>query len=257
VVPCRPHRKRGLPLAFGASRSRQRIDLGGLGLERGISPWRQARAIDWSYEVWRNRRMTSHRNSISCLVLAIVSIGMRSEARADEFGEVEVAANIVVASENESAESAGYMGGQIVATRWEGPLGLAVEAGRHAWEWDGTVTWLGLGGRVALYAAERPCRKQDGSACAGDQKLKFRTWLELGAAREYWRIDDATFGLHASRNRYSVGIGADAGLTSFLGTFFFRLHRARPNQVMDRFGDMVDQTYETSLVFGAGFAFGI
>ncbi len=174
---------------------------------------------------------------------------------------LELSTNVLVVSETQSAESAGYLGAQLVAMHYEGPLGLGVEAGAHQWEADGHAKWLGVVGRLALieHTGIVEC-KRGGMGPSRPCLARGRLWLELGAAHEEWDVDGFDGSLHGARRRWSAGIGTDV-LFDMLGGFgasvFFRLHKAKPDLAMTRFEDEVELSYETSLVFGCGFTFGV
>lgn len=180
-------------------------------------------------------------------------LGSVSLAAAEDH--VELGGHIVVASENSSPESAGYIGGELQLAVWSGPVGLVLYAGRHSWAWDGHVKWYGIAGRVAVYEGKKlACNPRK-------QCISARVWLEAGVGREQWAIDEpfATSLQHAARNRLQVGIGADlfTGLAKLGGSTFFRVQRAKPMDVMQESSfDDYGVPYGTSLVFGAGFVFG-
>lgn len=197
----------------------------------------------------------------SLVALSIAVLALPATAHADDG--VEIGTNVLVVSENDSPESAGYLGLQLVGMHYEGHVGIGVEVGIHDWAQDGSAKWLGILARLAVvdYEGEltgdncRSNRQPDAKRCRG----KARVWLELGAARESWKIDDFDLTTRTTRNRYSAGVGVDALFDmfgGFGGTAFFRVHRADPEMTMSSFGDPIEHSYETSLVAGVGFTFG-
>lgn len=195
----------------------------------------------------RSKIVDMLRTTVVALV-ASLSPSLASIAAADEH--VEIGANFVVQSENNSREAAGHPGGQAQVTTWWNAIGLGVEVGHMSWAEESKATYASVGVKAALSDSSK-CNRD----CAG-----FRTWFDVGVGREWWTIDQPdVMAADRSRNFMRVGIGMDVIRRNGLiggGTIFFRIQRGEAvDSVAGVYRDAVGP-YETNAVFGIGAMFG-
>jgi hypothetical protein len=226
---------------------------------------------------------------VSGAIAAVFGLGLGSSAAADPH--IEIGGGLFLAGESTDVHAAGYGGGSLSIARWEHRIAVVFEAGAHDWEASSYNTWVGVDARIALLEGRRPYSHRSwwsrtasrstparplawaGRGGSDDARggnatplpqppvpatntLLGRLWFELGVARELWHVEDDV-SRNMSRNRYSIGGGLDLGDTRLFDTIFVRVHRASPLLAVDRYGDKVEQTYETSLVFGLNLMFGL
>ena len=163
---------------------------------------------------------------------------------------IQVDAAVLAASESEDPESAGRVGYSLAVASWTGQVAGVLEMGEHDWAWDGGVSWIGLGARFAL---------GEGKFCDRGRCLRAIPWLEVGAARESWTIDEPDLDATGARLRAHAGIGTHFAFTETfpVGMFvYFRVHRGQHADFVPMDDPWVRAPYDTSMVIGAGLVVG-
>ena len=111
------------------------------------------------------------------LAVAACAIAART-ARADD--RFEVGAGVVAEGAQASWGADGPVGGEGEMTRWFGRLGVALEAGEHSIDGNGSARWLGAAVRLGQTWLGRGRNEGYGGA---------RIWLEVGIAAKRWSQD--------------------------------------------------------------------